>query len=153
MFWFAAKASETCPLAVARFPPLTVTRQVVALPDTAVTSALVPLTTKSASSTSSTALLNTTCQVRLSALVTAVRGVWRLMETTAAASLMKRKTALTAPQLSAASWARTKTRCWPGLQPVVSIKAVASSSVSSKTPSVDVMATAEGFSPHGGTST
>ena len=83
-------ASPTVALTPARLPPLAVTSYAPVTPETAataVTVAVVPLTTKSAASTFETASLNVTRQVRLSALVGELVGVCRTIEATRGAVL------------------------------------------------------------------
>ena len=90
MLWDEEIVSVTVALTPARLPPLALTSYAPVTPETAataVTVAVVPLTTKSAASTFETASLNVTRQVRLSALVGELVGVCRTIEATRGAVL------------------------------------------------------------------
>ena len=87
MSWVPANDSVTVAFRPARSPPLAVTSYREDEPGTAAASsiAVVPLTVKSAASTFCTSSLNVMRQVRLSAFVGDVVGVWRSMDVTCGA--------------------------------------------------------------------
>ena len=88
MLWPEAMDRVTVAVTPAKLPPLAVTSCAPVTPETALTDSvalLAPLTAKSVASTFSTASLNVTRQVRLSALVGEDVGSWRTMDVTVGA--------------------------------------------------------------------
>ena len=91
MFWPAAKDSVTVALSAARSPPEAVTSYTVdAVTSLTASVAVVPLTSKSAASTSFTFSSKVTRQVRLSAFVGDDGGDWRSIDTTPGAPVSGR---------------------------------------------------------------